>query len=126
MVKQAVGGEAEKQKLKLLPMTGIIKKTAQGVMTMEEKKERKRQTIEDLIRAMQEERERVAKLSLEELEKYIQRSEAIDEFLWPREKHEHPRWLLQLLEEKKKEARAQSNETVESLKTSGRDKKQEN
>ncbi len=71
---------------------------------MEKKKERKRQTIEDLIRAMQEERERVAKLSLEELEKYIQRSEAIDEFLWPREKHEHPRWLLQLLEEKKKEA----------------------
>ena len=93
---------------------------------MEKKKERKRQTIEDLIRAMQEERERVAKLSLEELEKYIQRSEAIDEFLWPGEKHEHPQWLLQLLEEKKKEARAQSNDTVESLKTSGRDKKQEN
>ena len=93
---------------------------------MEKKKERKRQTIEDLIRAMQEERERVAKLSLEELEKYIQRSEAIDEFLWPREKHEHPRWLLQLLEEKKKEARAQSNDTVESLKTSGQDNRQEN
>ncbi len=38
-------------------MTGIIKKTAQGVIIMEEKKERKRQTHEDLIRALQEERE---------------------------------------------------------------------
>ena len=86
---------------------------------MEEKKERKHQTIEDLIRAMQEERERVAKLSLEELEKYMREQEAIDEFLWPGEKHEHPQWLLQLLEEKKKEAQAQSNDTAGSLKTSG-------
>ena len=86
---------------------------------MEEKKERKHQTIEDLIRVMQEERERVAKLSLKELEKYMQRAEAIDEFLWPGEKHEHPQWLLQLLEEKKKEAQAQSNDTAGSLKTSG-------
>ena len=85
---------------------------------MEEKKERKHQTIEDLIRVMQEERERVAKLSLEELEKYMREQEAIDEFLWPGEKHEHPKWLLQLLEEKKKEARAQSNDTAGSLKTS--------
>ena len=84
---------------------------------MEEKKERKHQTIEDLIRAMQEERERVAKLSLEELEKYMREQEAIDEFLWPGEKHEHPQWLLQLLEEKKKEAQAQSNDTAGSLKT---------
>ena len=84
---------------------------------MEEKKERKHQTIEDLIRAMQEERERVAKLSLEELEKYMREQEAIAKFLWPREKPEHPQWLLQLLEEKKKEARAQSNDTAGSLKT---------
>ena len=80
---------------------------------MEEKKETKRQTIEDLIRAMQEERERVAKLSLEELEKYMQRAEAMDRFLWPGEKHEHPQWLLQLLEEKKKEAQAQSRNTAD-------------
>ena len=93
---------------------------------MEKKKERKRQTIEDLIRAMQEERERVAKLSLEELEKYMREQEAIDEFLWPGEKDEHPRWLLELLEKKKKEARAQWKNTADSLKTSGRDKKQEN
>ena len=86
---------------------------------MEEKKERKHQTIEDLIRVMLEERERVAKLSLEELEKYMREQEAIDEFLWPGEKHEHPQWLLQLLEEKKKEAQAQSNDTAGSLKTSG-------
>ena len=86
---------------------------------MEEKKERKHQTIEDLIRVMQEERERVAKLSLEELEKYMREQEAIDEFLWPGEKHEHPQWLLQLLEEKKKEAQAQSNDTAGGLKTNG-------
>ena len=41
------------------------------------------------------------------------------EFLWPGEKYERPQWLLQLLEEKKKEARAQSNDTAGSLKTSG-------
>ena len=86
---------------------------------MEEKKERKRQTHEDLIRALQEERERVAALPLKELEEYMLEKEFIAEFLWPGEKHEHPKWLLQLLEEKKQEARAQSNDTAGSLKTNG-------
>ena len=81
-----------------------------------EKKERKHQTIEDLIRAMQEERERVAKLSLEELEKYMREQEAIDEFLWPGEKDEHPQWLLRLLEKKRAEARGVLPDTEESSK----------
>ena len=84
---------------------------------MEEKKERKRQTHEDLIRALQEERERVAALPLKELEDYMLEKEFIAEFLWPGEKYERPQWLIQLLEEKKKEARAQSNDTAGSLKT---------
>ena len=86
---------------------------------MEEKKERKHQTIEDLIRVMLEERERVKNLPLKELEDYMRELEFTAEFFWPGEKHEHPQWLLQLLEEKKKEARAQSNDTAGSLKTSG-------
>ena len=81
--------------------------------------ERKPFDEEELFHYLMTEEERVAKLSLEELEKYMREQEAIDEFLWPGEKHEHPKWLLQLLEEKKQEARAQSNDTAESLKTNG-------
>jgi len=79
--------------------------------------ERKPFDEEELFHYLMTEEERVAKLSLKELEKYMQRAEAMDRFLWPGEKHEHPQWLLQLLEEKKKEARAQSNDTAGSLKT---------
>ena len=81
--------------------------------------ERKPFDEEELFHYLMTEEERVAKLSLEELEKYMREQEAIAKFLWPREKPEHPQWLLQLLEEKKKEARAQSNDTAESLKTNG-------
>ena len=81
--------------------------------------ERKPFDEEELFHYLMTEEERVAKLSLKELEKYMQRAEAIDEFLWPGEKHEHPQWLLQLLEEKKKEAQAQSNDTAGGLKTNG-------
>ena len=81
--------------------------------------ERKPFDEEELFHYLMTEEERVAKLSLEELEKYMREQEAIDEFLWPGEKHEHPKWLLQLLEEKKQEARAQSNDTAGSLKTNG-------
>ena len=79
--------------------------------------ERKPFDEEELFHYLMTEEERVAKLSLEELEKYMREQEAIAKFLWPREKPEHPQWLLQLLEEKKKEARAQSNDTAGSLKT---------
>ena len=61
----------------------------------------------------------MAALPLKELEEYMLEKEFIAEFLWPGEKYERPQWLLQLLEEKKKEARAQSNDTAESLKTNG-------
>ena len=81
--------------------------------------ERKPFDEEELFHYLMTEEERVAKLSLEELEKYMREQEAIDRFLWPGEKHEHPKWLLQLLEEKKQEARAQSNDTAGSLKTNG-------
>ena len=43
---------------------------------------------EELFHYLMTEEERVAKLSLKELEKYMQRAEAMDEFLWPGEKHE--------------------------------------
>ncbi len=81
--------------------------------------ERKPFDEEELFHYLMTEEERVAKLSLKELEKYMQRAEAMDRFLWPGEKYERPQWLLQLLEEKKKEARVQSNDTAESLKTNG-------
>ena len=88
--------------------------------------ERKPFDEEELFHYLMTEEERVAKLSLEELEKYMREQEAIAKFLWPGEKDEHPRWLLELLEKKKKEAQALSNDTADSLKTSGQDKRQEN
>ncbi len=54
----------------------------------------------------------MAALSLKELEDYMLEKEFIAEFLWPGEKYERPQWLLQLLEEKKKEAQALSNDTA--------------
>ena len=83
---------------------------------MEENGKRKRQTLEDLIRVMQEERERVENLPLKELEEYIQELEFTAKFFWPGEKHEHPQWLLQLLEKKRAEARGVLPDTEESSK----------
>ena len=86
---------------------------------MEENGKKDHLAFEDILKMLKERREEVAALPLKELEEYMRQQEFIAKFLWPGEKHEHPQWLLQLLEEKKKEARAQSNDTAESLKTSG-------
>ena len=86
---------------------------------MEENGKKDHLAFEDILKMLKERREEVAALPLKELEEYMLEKEFIAEFLWPGEKHEHPKWLLQLLEEKKQEARAQSNDTAGSLKTNG-------
>ena len=81
---------------------------------------------EELLQFLMKEEERVAALPEKEREEYLLRRKARAEILWPGEKFVFPPWITSEQRVEKEEGQVQWKNTVESLKTSGRDKKQEN
>ena len=103
--------------MKTMTEKDIIKKTAQGVITMEEKKEPFNE--EELLQFLMKEEERVAALPEKEREEYLLWRKARAEILWPGEKFIFPPWITSEQKVKKEEVQVQWRNTAGSLKTSG-------